>query len=104
MLYTLILNYPLFLATTILDILLMLLCNNDGSVGIECSSPLNIFIHVIPEDGQYGPKHVTIIRALIKVTQIWLRTKVFLFISVVKLMNVYVAQSRAVFGITFELG
>jgi hypothetical protein len=41
-----------------------LLCNNDGSVGIACSSPLNIFIHVIPEDGPYGPKHVvTIIRA-----------------------------------------
>jgi hypothetical protein len=53
-----------FLATTILDISLMLLCNNDGSVGIACSSPCNIFIHVIPEDGPYGPKHVvTIIRA-----------------------------------------
>jgi hypothetical protein len=30
----------------------------DGSVGIACRSPLNIFIHVIPEDGPYGPKHV----------------------------------------------
>jgi hypothetical protein len=45
-------------------ILLILSCNNDGSVGIACSSPLNIFIHVIPEDGPYGPKHVVeIIRA-----------------------------------------
>jgi hypothetical protein len=51
-------------ATTILDISLMLLCNNDGSVCIACSSPLNIFTHVIPEDGPYGPKHVvSIIRA-----------------------------------------
>jgi hypothetical protein len=34
------------------------------SVGIACSSPLNIFIHVIPKDGPYGPKHaVKIIRA-----------------------------------------
>jgi hypothetical protein len=54
----------LFLATTILDISLKLLCNNDGSVGIACSSPLNIFIHMILEDGPYGPKHVvSIIRA-----------------------------------------
>jgi hypothetical protein len=36
----------------------------DGSVSIAYSSPLNIFIHVIPEDGPYGPKHVVkIIRA-----------------------------------------
>jgi hypothetical protein len=33
-------------------------------IGFACSSPLNIFIHVIPEDGPYGPKHVVkIIRA-----------------------------------------
>jgi hypothetical protein len=51
-------------SSTILDISLKLLSNNDGSVGIACSSPLNIFIHVIPEDGQYRPKHVvSIIRA-----------------------------------------
>jgi hypothetical protein len=40
---------------TVIDILLILLCSNGGSVGIACSSPLNIFIHVIPEDGPYGP-------------------------------------------------
>jgi hypothetical protein len=46
------------LVSTIIDILLILLCNNDGSVGIACSSPLNIFVYVISDDGPYGPKHV----------------------------------------------
>jgi hypothetical protein len=41
-----------------------LLHNNLNEISKIVVAPLNIFIHVIPEDGPYWPKHVvSIIRA-----------------------------------------
>jgi hypothetical protein len=45
---------------TILDILLLLICNSDGSVSIAYGSAFDIFICAILEDGLCRSKHVVV--------------------------------------------